>query len=158
MRNCNGHGHHHGCCENNGGHGHHRGDGCCSKGMHRHNHDCQQGKGGKKRELFMSKYEEYLKTITLPEFVSDEEYSEWLNNTDEGKKHLENIKKINTEVDAECPWGGKRENAGRRKECIRKVPYTRRLSLDSLNALKTYAEKNNMTETEALEQAISNLK
>lgn len=51
-------------------------------------------------------------------------------------------------------WGGKREFAGRKKTCRRKVPFNRRINEDVLNILKKYAEKQGMSETEALESAI----
>lgn len=56
-----------------------------------------------------------------------------------------------------CPkgnWGGKRLNAGRKRTCIKKVPYNRRINENILNILKVYANSHNMTETEALESAI----
>lgn len=56
-----------------------------------------------------------------------------------------------------CPkgnWGGKRLNAGRKRTCIKKVPYNRRINENILNILKAYANSHNMTETEALESAI----
>lgn len=143
---------------NHGGCGHHgRGRfGGCPEGEHR-GHGGRNG-GGKKRELFIKKYGEYMKTVNLPDFETDEQYCKWLSESDEGKVHAENIKRINAEIDEECPWGGKRENSGRRKECIRKIPYTRRISPDLLQTLKNYAKEHNMTETEALEKAISSLK
>ncbi len=53
-------------------------------------------------------------------------------------------------------WGGKREGAGRKCENP-KIPFNRRLSEELINKLKTYAQENNITETEALEKAIENL-
>ena len=56
-----------------------------------------------------------------------------------------------------CPrsrWGGKRLNAGRKRTCVKKVPYNRRINENILNILKKYAVSHNMTETEALESAI----
>ncbi len=53
-------------------------------------------------------------------------------------------------------WGGKREGAGRKCENP-KIPFNRRLNEDLINKLKTYAEENGITETEALERAIKNL-
>ena len=51
-------------------------------------------------------------------------------------------------------WGGKREAAGRKKTCLRKVPFNRRINENILNILKDYAKRHNMTDTEALESAI----
>lgn len=60
---------------------------------------------------------------------------------------------------ANCPkeknrWGGKRECAGRKKTCKRKVPFNRRVNEDILNILRDYSAKYGITETEALESAI----
>lgn len=51
-------------------------------------------------------------------------------------------------------WGGKRQSAGRKKTCLFKVPFNRRLNLNILNILRKYAEKYGISETEALEYAI----
>ena len=51
-------------------------------------------------------------------------------------------------------WGGKREYAGRKRTCRKKVPFNRRINEDALNILKEYAQRHNITETEALESAI----
>lgn len=51
-------------------------------------------------------------------------------------------------------WGGKREYAGRKRTCRKKVPFNRRINEDILNILKEYAQRHNITETEALESAI----
>ena len=51
-------------------------------------------------------------------------------------------------------WGGKREYAGRKRTCRKKVPFNRRINEDVLNILKEYAQSHNITETEALESAI----
>lgn len=51
-------------------------------------------------------------------------------------------------------WGGKREFAGRKKTCNKKVPFNRRINENILNILKKYAIDHNMTDTEALESAI----
>lgn len=56
-----------------------------------------------------------------------------------------------------CGHGGRRHGAGRKKNC-EKIPYNRRLSEDSINLIKEFAAKNNITETEALERAIQSLK
>ncbi|CCY25125.1 unknown [Brachyspira sp. CAG:484] len=56
-----------------------------------------------------------------------------------------------------CGHGGRREGAGRKKNCER-IPFNRRLSEESINLIKEYAQKNNITETEALEKAIQSLK
>ena len=51
-------------------------------------------------------------------------------------------------------WGGKRERAGRKKTCTKKVPFNRRINENILNILREYAENHNMSDTEALESAI----
>lgn len=51
-------------------------------------------------------------------------------------------------------WGGKREMAGRKKTCLKKVPFNRRINENILNILKAYALSHNLTDTEALESAI----
>ena len=51
-------------------------------------------------------------------------------------------------------WGGRRHNAGRKRTCIKKVPFNRRINENILNILKRYANMHNITETEALESAI----
>ena len=51
-------------------------------------------------------------------------------------------------------WGGKREQAGRKKTCLKKVPFNRRINENILNVLRDYAKRHNMTDTEALESAI----
>ena len=51
-------------------------------------------------------------------------------------------------------WGGKRKCAGRKKTCLNKVSFNRRINENILNILKDYAKRHNMTETEALESAI----
>lgn len=51
-------------------------------------------------------------------------------------------------------WGGKRECAGRKKTCLNKVPFNRRINENILNILKEYAKRHNCSETEALESAI----
>lgn len=51
-------------------------------------------------------------------------------------------------------WGGKREAAGRKKTCLKKVSFNRRININILNILKEYAKSHNMTDTEALESAI----
>ena len=51
-------------------------------------------------------------------------------------------------------WGGKRAQAGRKKTCLKKVPFNRRINENILNILKEYAQNHNMTDTEALESAI----
>ncbi len=53
-----------------------------------------------------------------------------------------------------CKWGGKRESAGRKRTCLKKVPFNRRINENILNILKDYAQRHNMTDTEALESAI----
>ena len=51
-------------------------------------------------------------------------------------------------------WGGKRECAGRKRICRKKVSFNRRINEDVLNILREYAQNHNMTDTEALECAI----
>ena len=51
-------------------------------------------------------------------------------------------------------WGGKREQAGRKKTCLKKVPFNRRINENILNILKDYAQRHSLTDTEALESAI----
>lgn len=51
-------------------------------------------------------------------------------------------------------WGGKRECAGRKRTCRKKVSFNRRINEDVLNILREYARNHNMTDTEALECAI----
>lgn len=51
-------------------------------------------------------------------------------------------------------WGGKRTCAGRKKTCLNKIPFNRRINENILNILKEYAKRHNITETEALENAI----
>ncbi len=57
----------------------------------------------------------------------------------------------------DCPnknWGGRRDNAGRKRTCTKKVPFNRRINENILNILREFAQSHNMTETEALESAI----
>ncbi len=65
---------------------------------------------------------------------------------------------MNNSIDENtCPknrWGGKRMNAGRKRTCLQKVPYNRRINANILEILKNYANKHGITETEALESAI----
>lgn len=51
-------------------------------------------------------------------------------------------------------WGGKREYAGRKRTCTKKIPFNRRINENILKILKEYALSHNITETEALESAI----
>ena len=51
-------------------------------------------------------------------------------------------------------WGGKRLNAGRKRTCLKKIPFNRRINENILNILREYANLHNITETEALESAI----
>lgn len=51
-------------------------------------------------------------------------------------------------------WGGKREQAGRKKTCLKRVSFNRRINENILKILKEYAKEHNMTDTEALESAI----
>ena len=54
----------------------------------------------------------------------------------------------------DCGWGGKREQAGRKKTCLKKVPFNRRINENILKILKEYAQNHNITDTEAIESAI----
>ncbi len=51
-------------------------------------------------------------------------------------------------------WGGKRSSSGRKKTCLNKVPFNRRIDECVLKILREYARQNCITETEALESAI----
>ena len=51
-------------------------------------------------------------------------------------------------------WGGKREMAGRKKTCRKKVSFNRRINENILNILHEFAKNHNITDTEALESAI----
>ena len=51
-------------------------------------------------------------------------------------------------------WGGKRNQAGRKKTCLKKVSFNRRINENILKILKEYAKSHNITDTEALESAI----
>ena len=53
-----------------------------------------------------------------------------------------------------CKWGGKRKDAGRKKTCLKKVPFNRRINENVLNILRNYAQTHGISETEALESAI----
>ena len=44
--------------------------------------------------------------------------------------------------------------AGRKKTCLKKVPFNRRINENILNILHEYAQNHNITDTEALESAI----
>lgn len=149
-----------GNCRRNGGFGFGQGQGRgCGRHLGQGLGNCKgNGQGrGKRRELFEEKFAQYSAEAKIPEFETQDDYQEWLN-TAEGKIHAEKIQQLWDEVDSEIPWGGRRENAGRKKDCLRKVPFNRRISQDVLEKLKTFAKENNMTETEALEKAISDLK
>lgn len=61
---------------------------------------------------------------------------------------------INENACSKNRWGGKRINAGRKRTCLQKVPYNRRINANILEILKNYANKHGITETEALESAI----
>ena len=50
--------------------------------------------------------------------------------------------------------GGRRLNAGRKRSCLKKIPYNRRINENVLNILREYAKFHNISETEALESAI----
>ncbi len=66
-------------------------------------------------------------------------------------KDMENKNKCERQV---CRWGGRREYAGRKKTCTKKVSFNRRINADILKILKEYASVHQITETEALESAI----
>lgn len=51
-------------------------------------------------------------------------------------------------------WGGRRDCAGRKKTCLNKVSFNRRINENILNILREYARNHDITETEALESAI----
>lgn len=51
-------------------------------------------------------------------------------------------------------WGGQRERAGRKKTCLKKVSFNRRINENIIKILREYAILHEMTETEALESAI----
>ena len=125
--------------------------GICS---HHHHGNCLAGnKKGNRRRLFEEKFTQYLLENKIPEFQSDEEFEQWLSTT-EGQKYNADIEQIWKEIEQTFPWGGKREFAGRRKTCAKKIPFTRRINEDILKILKEYSEKHSITETEALEKAI----
>ena len=44
--------------------------------------------------------------------------------------------------------------AGRKKTCLKKVPFNRRINENILNILRDYAKRHNLTDTQALESAI----
>ncbi len=50
--------------------------------------------------------------------------------------------------------GGRRDNAGRKRTCLKKIPFNRRINENILNILRQFAISHNITETEALESAI----
>lgn len=60
---------------------------------------------------------------------------------------MKNIKKCSK-------WGGKRKDSGRKKTCLNKVPFNRRINEKILDILKEYAIKYGLSDTEALESAI----
>ncbi|MDD3237225.1 MAG: hypothetical protein PHV37_03930 [Candidatus Gastranaerophilales bacterium] len=149
MQNCN----HQGCRN-----GQHHGDSCNHHGQHGcgngQGEGCQKRQGrGNRRKLFEEKYTKYLLTNSIPNFDTDLAFDEWLL-TEDGKKYKFDIEQIWKEVELAHPWGGKRQFAGRRKTCAKKIPFTRRINEEVLNVLKNYSEKHNITETEALEKAI----
>lgn len=61
---------------------------------------------------------------------------------------------FNLKVTCNSTWGGKRHNAGRKRTCLKKVPFNRRINENVLKILKDFANFHNITETEALESAI----
>lgn len=61
---------------------------------------------------------------------------------------------FNRKVTCNSTWGGKRHNAGRKRTCLKKVPFNRRINENVLKILKDFANFHNITETEALESAI----
>ena len=44
--------------------------------------------------------------------------------------------------------------AGRKRTCLKKVPFNRRINVNILNILRDYAKRHNLTDTQALESAI----
>lgn len=50
--------------------------------------------------------------------------------------------------------GGRRERAGRKRTCVKKVPFNRRINENIIKILREYAITHGLTETEALESAI----
>ena len=61
---------------------------------------------------------------------------------------------FNLKVTCNSTWGGKRHNAGRKRTCLKKVPFNRRINENVLKILKDFANFHNITEKEALESAI----
>ena len=52
----------------------------------------------------------------------------------------------------DCPnknWGGRRDNAGRKRTCTKKVSFNRRINENILNILREFAQSHNMTETDS---------
>jgi len=54
-------------------------------------------------------------------------------------------------------WGGKRQNAGRKKEYSEKVKETFDLEKSDVVSLKEYAKKHKISKNKALHEAINNL-
>lgn len=53
-----------------------------------------------------------------------------------------------------CGRGGRRQCAGRKRTCLNKIPFNRRINENILKILREYATNHYMTDTEALESAI----
>ena len=56
--------------------------------------------------------------------------------------------------DKNFKWGGRREQAGRKKSCLNRVSFNRRIDENIIKILKEYAQNHNITDTEAIESAI----
>lgn len=51
-------------------------------------------------------------------------------------------------------WGGRRDCAGRKRTCLKRIVFTRRINENILNILREYSNSQGITQTEALESAI----
>ena len=67
---------------------------------------------------------------------------------------MENFSEENSLYCQKSSRGGRRLNAGRKRSCLKKIPYNRRINENVLNILREYAKFHNISETEALESAI----
>lgn len=67
---------------------------------------------------------------------------------------MENFSEENSLYCQKSGRGGRRLNAGRKRSCLKKIPYNRRINENVLNILREYAKFHNISETEALESAI----
>ena len=60
----------------------------------------------------------------------------------------------------DCPkgkWGGRRACSGRKRTCVKKVPFNRRINENILKILSDFAKKYEITETEAIESDNANV-